>query len=194
MSRLILGVATNSGGRYKTEINGKKAKAHTTWRSMLRRSYCPKWHAVSPTYIGCSVAEQWLEYQRFAEWFENHKYSNHGYQLDKDLLLPNNKVYAPDRCVFVPQELNKLLIDRGNARGQYRQGVYFKKGHNKFVARINISGKRKHIGYYDNEPDAYYAYKEAKEEYVKHMANHWRDDIAANVYGALMTWELGGTA
>ena len=190
MSKLILGVATNSGGKYKATVDGKKAKSYSTWHNMLHRAYCPKYQARQPTYIGCSVADEWLEYQNFAQWFEAHKYSNRDYELDKDLLLPSNKIYTPDRCVFVPRQLNSLLTDRGAARGQYSQGVCFIKLRNEFVARININGKQKLLGYYDNELDAYNVYKKAKEQYVKDSANHWRDYIAANVYEALMNWEL----
>lgn len=190
MKKLFYGVGTNSKGQYKTAIDGKKAKSYSAWCSMLQRAYCPKGHARQPTYIGCSVSDEWLEYQEFAEWFNNHEYSNHGYQLDKDLLLPGNKVYAPDRCVFVPQQLNNLLIGHGNARGQYKQGVCFHKGNSKFAASININGKRKPLGYFDTEVGAYLAYKKAKEQYVKDSASLWRDDIAVNVYEALMNWEL----
>lgn len=190
MSKLILGVGTNSGGRYKTIVDGKNVKAYRTWYNMLRRVYCPKLHASRPTYIGCSVSDEWLDYQDFADWFEAHEYSDYGYELDKDLLIPTNKVYAPDRCVFVPQQLNKLLTDCGNARGQYPQGVSFNKHNSKFQAYIRISGKKKHLGSFDNELEAYLAYKKAKEQYVKRMANLWRDDIADNVFDALMTWEL----
>lgn len=192
MKKLILGVATNSGGRYKTGSNGKMTKSYVAWYNMLLRAYCPKYHVRRPTYISCLVAEEWLEYQDFAEWFENHEYSNHGYQLDKDLLIPGNKLYTPDRCVFVPQQLNKLLTDSGAARGQYKQGVRFHKGANKFRADVAISGKQKHLGYYDNELEAYNAYKKAKEQYVKDMANLWKNDIADDVYQALMRWELEG--
>lgn len=192
MSRLIYGVATNSGGRYKSTIDGKRTKSYALWYSMLRRAYCPKRHAIKPTYTGCSVTDEWLEYQNFAEWFENHEHSDCGYELDKDLLIPGNKIYAPDRCVFVPRQLNNLLLDSGAARGQYKQGVSFYKPRNKLVAHIKINGKKKHLGYYDNELEAYHAYKEAKEQYVKRMALEWRDDIAANVYEALMNWQLEG--
>lgn len=190
MNKLILGVATNSKGEYKACVDGKHTKAYKTWHNMIHRAYCPKGHARQPTYLGCSVSDEWLEYQEFARWFENHEYSNHGYELDKDLLTPGNKIYAPDRCVFVPQKLNNLLTDHGAARGQYSQGVYFKKGYNKFVARIAINGKQKILGYFDTELEAYHVYKKAKEENVKRMANYWRDDIAANVYDALMNWAL----
>lgn len=190
MSKLIFGVATNSKGKYKSRIDGKKAKSYNTWKNMLQRAYCPKLHASRPTYIGCSVSDEWLDYQDFAKWFENHEYSDYGYELDKDLLIPTNKVYAPDRCVFVPSQLNSLLTDSKAIQGQYLQGVSFHKGRNKFVAGIKISGKRKHLGLFETEIDAYHAYKKAKEQYVKRMANLWRDDIADNVFDALMNWEL----
>lgn len=188
MSKLIYGVATNSRGKYKTD--GKMTNTYTTWYSMLRRAYCPKAHAKQPTYIGCSVSGEWLEYQEFAEWFENHEYSNCGYELDKDLLLPGNKVYAPDRCVFVPSQLNNLLLDSSATRGQYKQGVCLDKAANKFKARVWVGDKRKYLGSFDTEIEAYHAYKKAKERHVKRMANHWRDDIADDVYHALMQWEL----
>lgn len=190
MSKLILGVGFNSRGKYKSKIDGKKAKAYSAWQNMLKRAYCPKLHAIKPTYIGCSVADEWLDYQDFAEWFENHKYSDCGYHLDKDLLLPGNKIYAPGRCVFVPQQLNKLLTDHGNARGQYKQGVSFYKRDNNFVARIAVDGKQKKLGYFDTELEAYQAYKKAKEANVKRMALEWQDRIADNVFRALMDWQL----
>lgn len=191
MSNFFYGVGTNSRGKYKTAgLDGKRARAYGTWKNMLRRAYCPKAHAKWPAYVGCSVTDEWLEYQNFAKWFENHEYSNRGYHLDKDLLTPGNKIYAPDRCAFVPQQLNNLLLDSGAIRGQYRQGVSFHKGKSKFRADIRIGGKPKGLGDYDNELEAYRAYKKAKEEHVKSMANHWRDDIATNVYEALMQWKL----
>lgn len=188
--KLIFGVGTNSRGKHKATIDGKITKSYGTWHGMLRRAYCPKRHASRPTYIGCSVTDEWLEYQEFAEWFSNHEYSNHGYELDKDLLIPGNKIYAPDRCVFVPQQLNSLLLDSGATRGQYKQGVCFYKRADKFVTSIRINGKLKGLGRFDTEIEAYNAYKEAKEAHVKHMANLWQDRIADNVFQALMNWQL----
>lgn len=190
MKKLFYGVGTNSGGKYKTWSNGKRPKSYALWCSMLQRTYCPKGRVRQPTYLGCSVAEEWLEYQTFAEWFSNHEYSDYGYHLDKDLLITGNKIYAPSTVCFVPQQLNKLLNGSGATRGQYLQGVCFHKRVNKFLACIAINGKRKNLGYFDTELEAYYAYKKAKEQYVKASANHWRDDIADEVYHALMNWDL----
>lgn len=188
--KLTHGVGYNSGGKYKSKIDGKVTNTYRTWQNMLSRAYCPKYQARQPTYIGCSVAEGWLEYQNFAEWFESHEYSDYGYQLDKDLLLPGNKIYAPNRCVFVPQQLNKLLNGYGNARGQYLQGVILNKCNNNFTTRVYINGKRKHLGCFDTEQEAYQAYKKAKEANVKRMALEWQDRIADNVFQALMDWQL----
>ena len=190
MSKLILGVATNSKGHYKAKHDGKMTKSYTTWFNMLLRAYCPKLHARHPTYLGCSVAGEWLEYQRFAEWYEAHEYSNRGYELDKDLLIPGNKVYAPDHCVFVPSQLNNLLTDSKAIRGQYKQGVCWHKPSGRYLARVSAGSKREFLGYFDCPQEAYQAYKIAKEANVKRMALEWQDRIASDVFDALMRWEL----
>lgn len=190
MKKLIYGVGTNSKGRYKAKRNGKMTKSYTTWFSMLRRVYCPKGHAKWPTYTGCSVDKRWLDFQDFAEWFENHEYSDRGYHLDKDLLIPGNKIYAPSTVCFVPGQLNSLLTDSGASRGQCLQGVCFHKRDNKFTAYMHISGKLKHLGNFDTEQEAYDAYKEAKERHVKNTALKWANAIQWEVFKALMLWEL----
>lgn len=190
MSKLFYGIGYNSKGKHKATINGTTTPAYRAWYSMLRRAYCPKVQAKQPTYIGCSIDGEWHDFQDFADWFENHEYGNHGYQLDKDLLLPDNKIYAPDRCVFVPSQLNKLLNDYGNARGQYPQGVYFHKRDKKYKAQISINGEREYLGLFDTPQEAYQAYKIAKEANVKRMALEWQDRIADNIFQALMNWEL----
>lgn len=57
------------------------------------------------------MCELWLyspEY--FYDWLEVAYYEVKGYedkmQLDKDILVPGNRIYSPQRCVFVPNELN----------------------------------------------------------------------------------------
>lgn len=190
MSKLVYGIGFNSRGKYKATIGGKRTKSYTTWLNMLQRTYYLKYHVINPTYLGCSVSNEWLEYQVFAEWFSNHEYSNHGYQLDKDLLLPGNKIYSPDTCCFVPRQLNTLILDSGATRGDYPQGVSFHKASNKFRADVKVDGGQKGLGLFDTEQEAYNAYKVVKEANIKRMALEWQDRIADNVFNALMRWEL----
>jgi hypothetical protein len=67
------------------------------------------------------------------------------------------------------------LINQQNMRRAYRRadgvssqfiGVSWKKDKSKWVANIGLpSGKKKHLGYFENEESAYLAYVAAKREY-----------------------------
>lgn len=190
MTKLIYGVGYNPKGEYAAQINGKNSKAYQTWIDMLKRCYCPKRLKKRVTYKDVYVCEEWHNFQNFADWYFKHPYSDKGYCLDKDLLTPNNKVYSPNGCCFVPIELNSLLLARGNDRGIYPQGVSFRKDTKKLQAYLSTRGKNKRLGYFDTVEDAYQAYKTAKERHVKNMALKWANRIEWDVFVALMSWEL----
>ncbi|MGD4514693.1 hypothetical protein QT738_22515, partial [Xanthomonas citri pv. citri] len=79
-------------------------------------------------------------------------------------------------------------------RGGCVLGVYKHKYYNedKFVAQLNLNtGKAKYIGLYDTEIEAFNAYKEAKESYLKELANKWKSQIDDRAYKALMNYEVG---
>lgn len=105
-----------------------------TWNNMLKRCYNPKVQAKHPTYIGCSVDPVWHKLSDFREWFLIHY--KEGFELDKDILLPGNKVYGPDACRFVPQYINLLLTGSGAARGNLPLGVSLQKN-GSYRARCN---------------------------------------------------------
>ena len=184
------GVGFNSKGRYKVKVDGKVTAIYHVWRNMIRRCYDPKTQARRTTYIGCSVDERWHDFQDFADWCHNHKYSNMGYELDKDLLVIENKVYSPEACCFVPQELNVLLNNNSRARGEYPQGVSWDKTDRKYRAQIKTNGKATRLGAFDCPQAAYQVYKTAKEVYVKEKALEWQGRIADDVFQALMNWQL----
>lgn len=190
MSKLIFSVGYNSKRKYKTRVDRKYTKAHATWRGMLERCYSSKYHDVQPTYIGCTVSDEWLDYQNFAEWFYNHEYSDLDYHLDKDLLITGNKVYSSETCCFVPRQLNSILNNKSRVRGKYPQGVYLHKQIGRYNAKVSIDGKQKCLGYFDCPDDAYQVYKIAKERYVKEKALEWRDRISDDVFQALTNWKL----
>ena len=51
-------------------------------------------------------------------------------------------------------------------------------------------GKPEHLGYFKTEIEAFNAYKEAKETFVKEQANKWKDKIDIRAYNALMNYEV----
>lgn len=190
IKKLKYGIGYNSRTKHRSSIDGNMTKSYTTWSCMIQRCYDPKYHLKTPTYIDCYVDERWYDFQDFAEWYENHEYSGLGFTLDKDILTPDNKAYSPETCCFVPQEINKLLNSRRNARGLYPQGVVFHKLVGMYHAQMNIGKLKKHLGYFDCPNEAHQAYKIAKESYVKEKALEWKDRIAPNVFDALINWKL----
>lgn len=187
---LIHGVGVKSKGKYKTYANGRQTRVYNTWRRMIARCYCPKTQEKSPSYLGCTVDERWHNFQAFAEWYEGRKYSDMDYQLDKDILKRGNKIYSPDTCCLVPQELNGLIVSRHTGDEPYPQGVYFQRAINKFSSRISVNGRKRHLGCFLTADDAYKAYVIAKEAYVKEKALEWQDRIDTVAFEALMNWTV----
>ena len=101
---LVCTVGYIGTGKYVSKLGGKGTKSYQTWHSMLQRCYDDRALARVPSYIGCTVIKEWHNYQVFAEWFNT--YYIEGYELDKDIKVPGNKVYGPDTCMFVAQAEN----------------------------------------------------------------------------------------
>jgi hypothetical protein len=77
---------------------------------MMMRCYSLKWSSKFPTYKDCIVDERWHNFQIFGEWFEENYVE--GFELDKDILGKSSKIYSPETCCFVPQEINLMFTKR----------------------------------------------------------------------------------
>ena len=184
-------------GNEKTiDENGKTIKSYSVWNSMLRRCCSGEFKKKYPTYKDVNCCEEWLYYSKFKEWFNDNYYEINGKRmdLDKDILYKGNKIYSPDTCVFVPQNINKLFTKSNKARGKLPVGVSFCKKLNKFQAhcRIFYNGKseKKLLGYYNTIEEAFNAYKQFKEEYIKQVADYYKDNIPNKLYEAMYNYKV----
>ena len=184
------------GVKYSINEGGTQTKEYEIWCNMLRRCYSDTYQKKQPTYKGCEVSDNFKSYEYFYEWchkqigFDNHGNGN-PFQLDKDLLVKGNKVYNESTCVFLPKEINSVLIKRTATRGEYLIGVCWSKTHKAFKAQVSKSkGKKEHLGYFNTELEAFNAYKEAKEFFIKELANKWKGQIDERAYEALMNYEV----
>lgn len=183
------GVAVNDAPRNAQKTDGVK-KIYATWHNMLRRCYDPAHTSLFPSYQGCRVCEEWLTYSNFEKWYKEHY--REGYELDKDIIAKGNKVYSPDTCEFVPKYINYLCLRSQGSRGKYPIGVTFKQDKKKYKAYMLIKHKQQHIGYFDSPEEAFAAYKEKKEAYIKSVAStaFANGEIGQNIYQALMNYNI----
>ena len=181
------------GTKYPTSEGDVKTKEYVLWYSMLTRCYYNTYKKQRPTYEGCEVSENFKSYEYFYEWCHNQVgFSNKDWQLDKDLLVKGNKVYSESTCIFIPTEINLVLVKRTALRGKYLIGVSWNKRDKTFVAKVNRNkGQQECLGYFKTEIEAFNAYKQAKESFVKEQANKWKDQIDPRAYKALMSYEVG---
>ena len=176
--------------------NGELIDSYKCWKAMLKRCYSYKCQKKQPTYKDCHVCDNWLYYPNFKNWYDENYYEVDGKisQLDKDILVKNNKVYSPNTCVFVPQFINKLFVKCQNSRGELPIGASYKKDNKKYRARLSVykDGKstQKHLGYYNTPNEAFEVYKQAKEEYIKEVADEYKDIIPVELYEAMYNYKV----
>lgn len=170
-----------------------EAKRYKTWRSMLQRCYSKNLHKKHPTYIGCTVCEEWHNFQVFKDWYDENYYEveNEQMHLDKDIINKGNKKYSPETCVFVPKDINALFTKSNAARGDFPIGVTFHKQTGKFESQCCGGNKKlKHLGLYTTKEDAFYKYKQFKEKTILKIANEYKDKIPEKLYIALCNYRV----
>jgi hypothetical protein len=179
-------------GKYKSFIDGVKTLHYSVWHSMMLRCYNSNTKKRTLTYKDVVICEEWKNFQNFAEWLEktyNYEYMK-GWELDKDIICKECKIYSPETCCFVPKEINQLLVKRNKSRGIFPIGVTFNKINNNFTSKINKNGKTFYIGSFKSPEEAFQAYKIEKEKYIKEIANKWKDKIDPRVYETLCNYQV----
>ena len=189
----VFGVGYLGEGEYKATENGSITDEYSIWSNMLQRVYDDNYAKKNPTYIGCSVSDEWHNFQNFAKWYNENYYTvgDEKMCLDKDVLFKDNKIYSPNTCVFVPQSINKLLTKRNRERGQLPIGVTLHKVSHKYMAQCHDGfGERIRLGSFNTPKEAFYAYKKCKEGIINSVAERYKNYIPTNLYNTLITYEV----
>ena len=173
------------------KVDGKYPKTFWLWRNMLKRCYDQTTQKAYKCYEGCTVSDSFKYYPYFKEWCEKQiGFNNEDWQLDKDILGESSKTYSEDVCAFVPREINCLNSWNKNNTQDDILGVSHAGYLNKYKTSVRVNNSSKHIGVFDTILEAFQAYKEAKEQHIKDVANKWKDQIDPRVYTALMNYQV----
>jgi hypothetical protein len=138
-----------------------------------------------------------LSYENFYEWLHSQPnfdkwYNGKRWAVDKDIFVKRNKVYSPDTCCLVPQNVNCLFLKREAERGDYPIGVHYSE--NGFIARCRnpFENRAEELGLYSTPEKAFNAYKTYKEDIIKQVAQIEFDagNITEECYLAMMSYEV----
>lgn len=200
--KTILDIGYLGEGQYKT-TNGQKgclkdnSLEYEFWYSMLRRCYDTKFQKKHPTYKDCSVCNEWHNFQNFAKWCNENYYEIEDRQmnLDKDILNKGNKLYCPDKCIFVPDRINCLFVKCNKTRGKYPIGVNYITKDRAYISQCGIKNDKGqleniYLGRFNTPEEAFYVYKQFKENYIKEVAEEYKDRIPQKLYEAMYRYEV----
>lgn len=111
---MVYGKGIYERGKHVAKIGDKHTKEYLVWHSMIARCYNPNYHGAK-NYSNVEVCDEWLNFQNFAEWFDDNYYT-----IDNDLVLLEkdfksyayglDKNYSPNNCIFIPQCFNKIIV------------------------------------------------------------------------------------
>ena len=180
-------------GEFPISIRGKSTNYYNHWYSMFKRCYNENFVYYS-NYKDCTVCEEWHNFQNFAKWYNENRWSEDCLCVDKDILKKGNKVYGSETCVLVDNKLNGLFIKANEKRGDYPIGVYYKKSSKRYGAVCCLGSEfQRHLGYYDTPIDAFNVYKSFKESYIKQVADEYKlkySSFPQKLYDALYNYEV----
>ena len=168
-------------------------KRYTLWCSIIRRAYSDVYHHIKPTYRDVEVCDRWKRFSNFAEdivkipFYE--KCITDKYELDKDILGGDLRIYSPETVCFIPRSVNIFFSRNTQKQSNLPTGITFNKRLNKYVASCNIGGKNtQHLGVFGSIEEALIVYKRTKHELLKTLANSLEGDIEDKVYNKLLNY------
>ena len=92
--------------------------------------------------------------------------------LDKDIIVPGNKLYSPETCAFVLNATNSFVTASDASRGELPIGVDLHKPTGKYRAQCGnpSTGEQKTLGYHSTPEQAHEAWREKKHELAQLVA------------------------
>ncbi len=160
----VYGIGINDANYKVTNIDGKNTKCvyYATWSRMLQRCYSENSLLRRPTYFKNEVCDEWLHFMTFRKWMIKQNWKNK--HLDKDIRVPNNKVYSPKFCHFVPIVVNLAIRGERVKESTLPPGVNVNPRCKtiSYRARVRFRGYHFGCGTYQTIDEAHVAYLKGK--------------------------------
>lgn len=149
------------------------------WKAAMARAYGVRARE------GITVEKRWWSYQDFAADLEElPNMGRQSFELDKDALIPGNKVYRRAACCFLPKAINASLTEVSRTSGVYQIPS------GRYNACIYRFGKKHSLGTFDTVREAERVRCIARLEYHTTLAKQYRSVIPRLVYENLRAGKL----
>lgn len=107
-------------------------------------------------------------------------------------MIPGNRIYAPNKCSIIPNQINSLLTDGAFSRGDLPIGVQKHGNHYVYLCsdstQIN-KGRQKRSGMFLTIQDALSAYWNAKFKTIRATAEAYRMFLPPKIYHRLVRFD-----
>lgn len=187
------------GAKYPSVQNNRQTKEYKAWKGILKRCFDTKTKEIQSTYKDVTCCDEWLLFDNFYEWL--HKQENfdkwlngNRWGVDKDILVKGNKVYSPDTCCLVPDNINSLFAKCNAMRGNLPIGVCYceHNGYPYYVLSISRKRDGSPYKYFKSPNDAFVFYKKYKEDIIQQSAieEYNKGNITKRCYEAMMNYKV----
>ena len=183
---------------YVPYITLKSNMAYSIWNGIYIRCY-----KGDKAYEGAFMCDLWRhDKDSFAEWWNSEYYECDGESMavDKDLLFPGNKEYAPDKCCIIPQTLNTMLSNcKKHRTGKWKiakmdlpLGVRYDNRMKRYYGEFKPFGHDElvRLSYWETPEEAFEEYKRHKQADILIMADKYKNKVPKKVYEALLKMEV----
>lgn len=171
----VLGKGYVGNGKYLTKISkDKRTVEYSIWTSMMDRCY-GKREQYSAYVDNTEVCGEWLNFQNFAEWFNQNKYDigKERLHLDKDIQYEGNRTYSPYHCILIPQSINEQFKNHSGRKKQIDTDLPY---------TIRRSGKRYLVSYrgyslgsYNSVDECVSIYLVEKKKYLRELVDKYKN-------------------
>lgn len=170
----VLGKGYIGNGKYLTKISDKRTIEYSIWTSMMDRCYGER--EQYPAYAdNTEVCDEWLNFQNFADWFNQNKYDigNERLHLDKDIQYEGNRIYSPHHCILIPQSINEQFKDRSGRKRQIDADLPYtiRRSGRKYL----VEYRGRSLGSYSSVDECIFIYLMEKKKYLKELTDRYEN-------------------
>jgi hypothetical protein len=171
----------------------KTTKSYKIWHGMITRCYDTSNNGNNKkrAYSDCKVCDEWLNYSNFKKWFDKNYYEipNCTMNLDKDIKIVGNRIYSPNSCIFISNDINTLFVS--HCKQKYFElptGVILRRG--KYSAHYMFNDKRIIVNGFDTIEEAENEYINGLLRNLKNKLLKYKEYIPTKVYNIINEYDI----